>query len=598
MSYANQVYRISRQRISPWWWCVVLALLAWPWQSTLGIEPDVEQVVWGFDGQVVSYRFNTLSILLNNPTAEAMELRLRLTRSSNASADRVGAKVEESVFLSPFASRWVQFYPYVSSPWDEWTLSWGLGPKRRYDLPKPTLGRKARILLTQPDRIRQQGASLKSLPDNLFPPLVSATENLEAVFLDYAPRWQEARRQALLDWLYRGGRLYVMRGEDGSYPEFTGQLAMLNAPLERQRVGSGLVTRLDRTVDGVDMPLINELLPPPLPAPSGSATDWDLALNLFSSLREMTAPEHSWPVIHFMSLVYLALVFPGWYLLSSRRADYRTTMFAFLGVAIIFTFAFHLVGKRGYGESTTVNSVAIARPVSKTAYDVLQWSNVFVTDGDNYLLQHPGVGHLYSTCQNTEAVNGVIDNGIEGAFLVDIPLFSSRSYLHRGKINVPTTIQFTIEEFEADETLDKLVLVPNQPLPEGAKEILALYRDAVHPLKYADGKLSSIGYDVPLPGKVKWPDDQRYNRWNYERRAPEKLYHHMQGALVGRALGLSAEQDTARFQLPDDRLTIFLYAPMTQEFTVQHEVLGHQRGHVMYAIDIPLPHEDSHDHGE
>ena len=192
---------------------------------------DVEQVIWGFDGRVIPYRFNVLSILVSNPTDQPYDVTLRLAR-----ATRVGADLDEAVFLSPFSSRWVQFYPYITSPQDQWHVAWGRHPSQRFYLSKPRTGDMARVILTQSDRVASVSTSLKQLPEVLFPPMVSATENLEAVFLDHAPRWQEARRQALLDWIYGGGKLFLMQGNDGEYPTFSAELSVLNAPLDQQRI--------------------------------------------------------------------------------------------------------------------------------------------------------------------------------------------------------------------------------------------------------------------------------------------------------------------------------------------------------------------------
>ncbi len=545
---------------------------------------EVEEVIWGFDGQVVPYRFNTLSILVSNPTPDPVDVTLRLTRST-AGADRVGANIDEPVFLSPFASRWVQFYPYMASRWDIWTVSWGRAPSQRHELPEPRLGGLARVTLTESDRMRTSVTSLKSLPEQLFPPLVAATENLEAVFLDHAPRWQEARRQAMLDWLYRGGQLFLLRGEDGEFPQFTGQLAVLNAPLDTQPIGAGRVTRVDRPGDEIDSDFVNQLLGEPNDKVN-SSEDWEVATNFFGLLRSMTSPHHAWFAIHAMSIIYLALVFPGWYLLSRARIDYRTTILAFLGVALLFTIAFHVVGRRGYGETTSVNSIALARPVGDGAYDVLQWSNVFVTDGDAYLLKHQGNGHLFSTCQIAEKVNAVIDNGLDGSMIVDIPLFSSRAYLHRSKVQAQP-IEFEVEEFEADARLDKLVLVAKQPLPQLFGTARVLYRNTLYRMSQDTGKLWLLGPEQPLASVAALTELPTY--WNYNSERPRAQYHQMHGPLMARAVGADLGANVGSFQLPADRVCVFLVTPMTEPFMIHHDKLGKQGGQVVYAIDVLKP---------
>ena len=87
------------------------------------------------------------------------------------------------------------------------------------------------------------------------------------------------------------------------------------------------------------------------------------------------------------------------------------------------------------------------------------------------------------------------------------------------------------------------------------------------------------------------------NRWNYyydDVKAPE-LYRQMHGPLMARALGLGRMQDVANFQLPDDRVCVFFYAPMPDSFLIQHDELGQQSGQVLYVIDVLRPESESND---
>ena len=183
---------------------LAVAVLSFP-RSAWAIE--VEQVRWGFDGQVVANRYHPLSLLIRNSSPDPVDLILQL-RKSNAGSERIGANLQEQIFLSPFASRWVQFYPHVSTLQQEWTVVWGRGAGERLKLPTPRRGRPACVLLFDQDELSNDVGPWRGFPDQLFPPLVTATDALEAVLLDHVPRWQKARRQAFLDWLYRGGTLH------------------------------------------------------------------------------------------------------------------------------------------------------------------------------------------------------------------------------------------------------------------------------------------------------------------------------------------------------------------------------------------------------
>src|SRR5262249_24743375 len=119
----------------------------------------------------------------------------------------------------------------------------------------------------------------------------------------------------------------------------------------------------------------------------------------FRDLKVMTRPHHNWLLINFMSLLYILLIFPGLYWLGRWRADYRMVYGAFLGGVALFSFGFATVGRRGYGEATAVHSVAIARSLPDGGEDINQWSNVFVTGGAIYTIEHGGTGRIYSSCQ-------------------------------------------------------------------------------------------------------------------------------------------------------------------------------------------------------
>src|SRR5205085_1554659 len=96
---------------------------------------------------------------------------MRLQKTSGA-GDEVDAVLEEPVYLGPFSSRWVQFYPYVLQAWDGWKLSLGRG--RGADLVKdlghPQAGAPPHIILDDPAALGRKRGSLPRFPDGIFPP--------------------------------------------------------------------------------------------------------------------------------------------------------------------------------------------------------------------------------------------------------------------------------------------------------------------------------------------------------------------------------------------------------------------------------------------
>src|SRR5438105_671658 len=88
---------------------LALALL-WP-AGAKAVE--VKQTVWGFDGQIVMQRFNLFSVLVDNPGSTPFEGAIQLRKL--VAGKQVDAVIVEQLYLSPFSSRWVQFYPYIKS---------------------------------------------------------------------------------------------------------------------------------------------------------------------------------------------------------------------------------------------------------------------------------------------------------------------------------------------------------------------------------------------------------------------------------------------------------------------------------------------------
>jgi hypothetical protein len=594
----------------------------WPGSS---YALDVEQVVWGFDGQVVLQRYNPLSVLLNNPAPEPFEGTLRLQKMLGA-AHPIDAVIEESVFISPFSSRWVQFYPHILKDGEQWLLAWGRGPQNEFSLPLPRAGTLARILLDEPGGLARRGGGMKRLPDNLFPATVAGTDALDAIVLDHAPRWEEPRRVAFLEWLARGGKVHILENSPGRYPEFPAALAKLNLPLETQRVGSGVIHRHPRTVAQIDAEFLDyEILEKPRPVPVVEATqvdkdvdeaiakrarpitplptpdldrDWQGDEFLFTRLRQMVKVSHNWVLINAMSIVYMLMIFPGCYLLGRRRVDYRQTFGVLLGTIALFSIAFAFVGRRGYGESTTVHSAAIARPLPDGTYDVTEWAHVFVTIGADYRIAHPGPSQLYSACQEVERVNGSIRNGAAGQFLVDIPPFSSRTFSHRGKLTGPP-LEVKVESWEAGDQLRKLVLTTGVGFPRDPLELQVLYGNQLYGMTATENRLElqkprgALAAILPMST---WNSYEQFGgggwgnaKLNSEPATAVECYRLLFGPLVARNLGLRTQWETMGFVLPPDRARLFVYAPLPDSFRIQDDRLNRQDGYVLYSLDLFAP---------
>lgn len=585
---------------------------------------DIVEVRWGFDGKLTRNRFNVLSILVNQPLPTAFEGEMRLTKRMN-SGGRIDAPLIESAFVSPFGERWVQFYPYISSLGNESEdfhldiFSKTGQMVQTVDLPRARFGWPSRIMVDGGGLLRKN-LPLKRLPDVLFPPFVTATDGLQAVFLDSVPNWDEPRRQAFLDWLMLGGTAFVMHDTNGNFPEFPANMGVLNGPLDERSVGAGRVfrvayTRTDATPERLTESL--RVLPPrrhvrgdgqtsEAPAldageqeQSGANTYQDgsdplSGTSFLSRLKSMTKPNHNWPLLHLLFWVYIALVFPGCYLVGRRWTDYRAVYAALIGTVVLFSLLFGYVGQRGYGEATAVHSVAIARTLPDGQADVTQWSNVFVTNGGDYDISHPGAGTLYATCSITEPVSRWIRNGAEALFKADIPPFSSREFTHRIKATVAVP-KFKVADLQFNGgNLQSMRLTWEGELPTSAESITLLHGERFYNVQRVDGALQSVGSVGTAAGFLRVQDYQ--NNWQYrmggyygnDQRPVMELYRELFLPLMARRLGVSTEGDAQTFRLPPGSVRLMYVAPMTEAFFVNNPHVGRQEGWVLYSIDLPL----------
>lgn len=568
---------------------------------------DVEEVRWGFDGRVAVGRFNPLSVLVSNNTPNPVDGELRLTKLQGPQP--VDATIVEPVFLSPFTSRWVQLYPFVTSDLDDWSLRFG---RDSFPLPRPRPGTKQIVALESSNRLGRASGAARSFPDELFPPFVTATDALGGVVLDHVPRWEEARRRAFMDWLYLGGSLVLLQQPDGRFPEFIGSMATLNSPAGDATLGAGMVRRVDKvkaefsrdqlksvlaslTKDPLDL-LGKEGEEDQANQPSRPRYDENDATEalgwsrFFSTLREMTNPEHSWLLLHLMFWVYIGTVFPGAYLCGQKWVDYRLVYVAILGSVVVFGFLFAMVGRRGYGESTSVNTVAILRPLPDGAVDVTSWSNAFVTSGGDYDVRHAGIGNLYSTCQMSEKVKGEIRNGAEGGFVVDIPPYSSREFAHRGRVEGPVP-KVEIQKFDANADSIVALQLKVTGLDKPPLQAYALYRQRVYALRYVDGELT-LGHSLgtaagflKVQGYGGWQQAQPYyNRQNGG--AEQDLYQQLWQPLILRSQGIATDSDTKAYEMPPGIVRVLLYTDLPEAYMASTPELIGRQGRALYVMNL------------
>ena len=579
-------------------------------------ELAVRDVLWGFDGQVRPHRFNPVSIQIDNASSEPFEGTLRLIKS--VGGKEVGAPLEESVFVSPHTRQWVKFYPFVKRDWEIWTLVWDDG-RQRFELPQPPLPTEAdfdvptTVLLSDTQALTQAGGSAKRFPDELFPPVVTATDGLDVVLLDHVPRWPEGPREAFLDWLARGGTVHLLLGPDREFPTFPQSMAVLNTPADRFHVGAGIVfrrriSRGEISRDFIDNTVLLEtasrIRPPKEELEElerALARDvyfgtpdlmWfdDFSYGILHDLRSKTIPRHHWALIYPLAILYVMLIFPCAYLLGRRRLAVPVVYGALLGVIAVFSVALGLLGRRGHSESNAVHTIAMARQLPGGQWDVTGWSNAFVTEGDRYRIDHQGHGGLYSTAQEAEFVRGAIRGGQDGFFDAEIPPFSSRTFAHR--VKTAAGPEFTFESWRAGAGGMTELVVSTSGLPDQVLTAYALYGRDIYRMRSENGRLVLQPGGARLSGFLGALNDERFwhyafpDIWAEQRPVEEELDARMIVPLVAQSLEVESRRKAERFRLPPDRVRLFVYAPLPEEFFVKDERLRPQTGSVLYSVDL------------
>jgi hypothetical protein len=527
-----------------------------------------------------------------NSGSAAFDGRITFAPSLGFGGSR-GARYIQSAFIGPQSSRWVQFEVFIGSDMEEFTLSWGAGPKDRETFDRQIqTGPPACVWLVDANDPLARPGAFKAFPDQLFPTTVAATDGLDSVILDYTPRWEPARREAFLDWVKRGGTLHLVHGANGELPVFTDTLAVLNGEAETTRVGAGQVVR--HRVPRADLrptTLATRGFPPREIVSVRSVATNNIEQVFFQRLSSLTRPKVSWWLLNSLTILYIVLIGPvAWRF--ARRMDYRWTIAGFLATVGLFGFAFSVVGRRGYGESQTVHSISVARSLGGGRWDVTQWLSAFATSSGQYVLSHRAPVNLYATSTSDDADRGMVENGKDGKFYADIPLYSSRTFTHRG-VMPGDDLGFTVEEWKASPfDLEKLRLKPGPGFPRDAFGVFALFGKSLYTLEFRNGAWTLTNNQ----GISEALGSQRLQQITYsgvferDERPPWERLKEVLPLVQARALevGDIAPQFSQR-PMAANQVRIIVAAPAPPSFHMTGEGFAHENGLVLYVEDVFKP---------
>lgn len=577
-----------------WWICFLLLCAV----SVSAL--DVQDVKWGFDGDVVPDRFNLVSVLLANPSDIPFDGTVNLYKT-RALEDRVGATYRTTCYLSPMTTRWVQFYVYIENQHDEWRLEWGRAPTDSCDLKDrfaPRWGTMAQVLLCDQDAISSISSAFKQFPEELFPATGAGTAGLDSVLLDHTPRWEPAKRQAFINWLQAGGKVHLLMGADGNYPVFSDELSGLNISTDNARIGAGLVVRHATTVGNIrKLDIEQGGVPLHQFKPEDQIITAQTSDSFFRALAQLSRPRYSWAWIYLLAVTYVALVGPGNLRIGRKLRDYRLRIMLLLTTVAGFAWLFNMVGRHGQGEASVVHTLSYARAIIGNNYDVTQWINVFVTRGADYTITHAAADNIYASGQDYEPVNGWIASGKDGRFVVDMPTFSRRALLHEAEMkgaNIPVEVL----NWDGAGTLKQLTVTVG---PSFTKQILdgwVVQGDQIYTMKLQDGRLEfGTSGEQPLtsllsPSGPQYPMQGPYYGRPYGNENDdidvEGQFRKLARPLIGWALG-SEDFARAPSSATAGRAQLFLFAHSPDSFCVSGSHFGREVGYVLYHFDLFKP---------
>ena len=540
-------------------------------------ELEVERVLWGFNGKPLAEAFNPLTIEVRNTSEEPYDGFMRLWH--RVGRGRLGVPEVHVISLAPGGVRTVQFTPYFTAL-SQWRVAWEGGHLDLEDV-RPGKGPVTVALIDDRRPIPGGTAPMPTFPERYFPTNPSTTEGLEAVVLGSEPRWGEARAKSFLQWLQRGGEVHLFRKKDGSPLRFAGVLGPLSDAAVKT-TGYGQIHRYEERLADLSREEAKAL--------EAVKTKVSRAGDLSQERKEVfeafglaTVPDVPWSLIYFAAFAYILVICPGHYFFArNRRRDYRLTILSLLIGVGFFCWLFERVGRRGYEESGTWLSAAIARPLGDGTHDVLQWSHAFVTKGDSYQFRYPSRHQLFSV-DSREPVPGLVQAGAGGFLQIELPLYSSRNLISRAMMQGPE-IQVEVLQWapEANAVEVKIAgeVVVGQAWCRKDKQIIELRESRSGSWVYQDEVTDSFEdsddfspFSDPFPFGFSEGSNGERRLERIDTVLPEWLvrWHLKSGRQVGRAVG---------------HAELLLCARAPDAFSPESPAFEASAGHVLYVIPL------------
>lgn len=577
-----------------------LATTAWAEQG----DPDlivVSESLWGFDTTVQPKTFLPFSFQVTNVSDNPWTGTFRLERAAG-SRERIGLPIETEVSLQPNETRWVQVVPFFMDDFESWRLTWGPKDNHKNEYSNFKTGPRPTVLMIDQEQVVASGGVLRRMPEELFPTSITATDALRGVVLNRVPFWQGARLRAFQEWLQQGGRVYLLHDDNGKFPTFPQNMAFLNEAASRFAVGHGVVKRIPRKVDEIDInfarrEIFNDEVSDPRRSPmSTGVSDWHNRESVFAELREISKFERRWWLIYLAVIAYIGCLYPGCYRIGRDRPRVRDFYLAFTACVVVFSVLFMALGKIGGSAQNRMRSITLAQNLGQGGFDVAGWSVVANVNEGSFAFSHPGSGVTYATGQDAATFQGWIQFGRESKMSVAMPTSSTRTVMHRQRL----TTEFGSPELTAFE--DTELRLANLKFDIGdcfSEDILsaaAIYRNGIYELEVegATAQLPPRATRRSLLAELQ-PEDQWQLgtvRWMFfPKKIEEELsraqrYEKLLPFLIGESFGLTTGVDLRKLRALGDDVRLLVVTPTPQELLSVSEDIPDQQGVTLFVYDF------------
>jgi hypothetical protein len=265
----------------------------------------------------------------------------------------------------------------------------------------------------------------------------------------------------------------------------------------------------------------------------------------------------------------------------------------------LFCWLFMELGARGYGEQQQVSTIGYARDLGDDAFCVTLYTDVFATNGDVYRISHGAEHALYSAAQQHEQVRGVIRNGKQGTFAVDIPLFSNRSFVCTARFSHPS-LRLAARSWPATAAADDLtsfVARIEGPFPEQVLAIYLMHRGQLWSARregddlLSTGPVQDMGQGLGIAelrkGSLGDANIRRAYHWpGQAAKAMDTVARSLLEPLLVERLGL-LPASSRRLDLDDaERIQVFVLAKAPDAFALRCRGLERNESYVVFHTDL------------